>query len=256
MSCLWIHSSQINFHLSLFPGEWEISAFDGSLLGRGMSIQYTVRACDSGDQQVDRDGYEDDISDYIDQIDQQPRGRRPQNHTALVRVCKKLTDNNTQSVNTSSQTVGELRCRLRKVAATSQGGGNMVSEGDIPEDVLVGIERDGNGTEPGEKIGHRQRRQAEENSTDTSAEIKHREGNKIPSEHNKTKEELEDSNDILLSSKKLLTVEAVISEEKDENVSQNHIQSERERLTTGTSLDLALEYDDYSLEVLFFFLPF
>lgn len=293
----------INFHLSLLSGEWEISAFDGSLKSRGMSIRYTVRPCDSGDlQQVDRDGFDDDISDYIDQIDPQPRGRRAQNHTVLVRVCKKLTNNNTQSVNTSSQTAeGKLQCYLRKVAVTSQGGGNpnMLSEGEIPKDILEEIERDGKytvtqkGTEPGEKMGDRQRRQAEENwtdssevsedtgsgsgehdmenRTDTSAEIKPVERNEMPSEKNKTKEQLEQSNEILLNSrahlnKKFSTVVPVISEEMDENVSQNHIQSEPERLTADmdleynytasnntTSIDFALEYDDYSQEVLWVF---
>lgn len=268
-----------------------------------MNIRYTVHPCDNGDlQQVDRDGFEDDISDYIDQIDQQPRGRRPQNHTVLVRVCKKLTDNNTQSVNSSIQ-AAERQCHLRKVAVTSQSrrNPNMVSEGEIPTDILEEIERDGkytvaqNGTEPGEKPSDRQRRQAEENwtdsyeasegagsgrqrevenSTDTSAEVKPVERDEMPSEKNGTNEELKDSNEIYLNSEALLnqkfsTVEPVLSEEMDENLSQNHIQSEPERLRADmmdleynytasnntTSLDLALDYDDYS-EVSFFFLRY
>lgn len=273
----------IKSHLSLLSGEWEISAFDGSLKSRGMSIRYTVRPCDSGDlQQVERDGFEDDITDYIDQLDLSPRGLRPQNHAVLARVCKKLNASNSQSANTSCQAAkGQLTNHLRKV-----------SEGEIPKDVLEEIERDGkwtmaqNETEPGEKKGGRQRRQAEgnqtvisseasndagtgteievENRTDTSSEINSEERSEIPSEKNGTKEELEESNEILLNynallNRKFSTVEPVNSEEMDENLSLNHIQLERERLTAdmlddnnATSLDLALEYDDYSQEVLFF----
>uniref|UniRef100_A0A7N6FI65 F5/8 type C domain-containing protein n=1 Tax=Anabas testudineus TaxID=64144 RepID=A0A7N6FI65_ANATE len=275
-------------------GEWEISAFDGSRQSRGMSIQYTVRPCDNeNDSQVDRDGFEDDISDYIDQIDLQPRGSRPQNHTVLVRVCKKLTD----SVNTSSQSAGEqVTCRLRKVAVKSLRGGNpnIVSEEDIPRDILEDIERDGtwivaqNGTEPGGNTGDRTKRQAAEtgqnssevsedagtgsgseveNGTDTRAELMSKEGNEMAREKNGTKREPEESNEISLSSKaplnrKFSTVEPVYSEEMDENLSQNLIQSEPERLTADTmeleynytinnttNLDLALDYDDYSQEV-------
>ncbi|XP_070819516.1 coagulation factor VIII [Chaetodon trifascialis] len=163
-------------------GEWEISAFDGSLKSRGMSIYYTVRPCDNGELPlVDRNRDEDDISDYMDQIDFQPRTRRVQNHTMLVRVCK---NNSTQLANTSSQNVtddksegsgahGQSGCRLEKVAVTSlEGQEATVMEEEIPENILEEIEIDGegrvsqNGSEPGGEGVIRQRRQAEGNGTD------------------------------------------------------------------------------------------
>uniref|UniRef100_A0A3Q4GME5 Coagulation factor VIII-like n=1 Tax=Neolamprologus brichardi TaxID=32507 RepID=A0A3Q4GME5_NEOBR len=118
--------------------EWEISAFDSSLKNRGMSIRYTVRPCGNGDR-------EDELSDYIDKIDFQPRGLRPENHTVLVRVCKKArAQNNTQSLNTTAQTEGTgPRCRLRKVSMASLKGGKAPSESEIPLDVLKELDRDG-----------------------------------------------------------------------------------------------------------------
>lgn len=240
-------------------GEWEISAYDGSLKSRGMSVRYTVRQSEDGDR-VDRDGVEDDISDYVDQFDLQPRSRRPENCTTLVRLCKKLlANNNTQSVNTSSQNVtnGET--------VTSLDG-----DGGIPQDVLEELGRDGewtvsqNETEPGGEGGRgRQRRQAEgnwtdvdissgasedgltgleiggenvENRTDAGAEVKAEERSKMSSVNNETKGELEESNEILPNSNPQLTelvstVERSNSEEMDRNlIPLNHIQSEPERL--------------------------
>ncbi|XP_070770025.1 coagulation factor VIII [Enoplosus armatus] len=257
-------------------GEWEISAFDGSLKSRGMSIHYTVRPCDNGDLPlVDRDGYEDDISDYIDQIDLQPRGRRPQNRTILV--CKKaLANNNTQSVNTSSQNVtndktegGPSGCQLKKVTVTSleEGEPNMVPE--IPLDILEEIEKEEewmvsqNGTE--EERGGRQRRQAEgnwtdvdissgasedrgteieigeqtvENRTDTGAEGKAEERSEMSSVNNGTEGELEESNEILLNANPLLDKKVSTVEP---TVDQNHIQSEPEQLTVDL-LELKYNY--------------
>lgn len=301
----------INSSLCLFSGEWEISAFDGSLKSRGMSIHYTVRPCDNGDLPlVDRD--EDDISDYIDQLDLRPRGTRPQNRTMLVRVCKKLlTNNNTQSVNIFGQNVTDDKtegtgaerqsgCQLKIVTLTSQEGEEptMMSEGTIPPDILEEIEMgeertvSHNGTEDGGERGVRQRREAEvnwtdvdissgasedggagieiqeqavENMTDTGAEIKAEERNEMSSVNNGTKEDLEESNEILLNSNPLLnkktsTVEPTNSED------QNYIQSEPEKLKADlldlkynytadsnntTGIGLSVEYDDYNQEVLF-----
>lgn len=307
-----VHSSHINSRLSLLSGEWEISAFDGRLKSRGMSIRYSVRPCDNGDLLlVDHDRDEDDISDYIDLLE--PRSRRPQNRTVLVKVCTKpLANNSTQSGNSPRQNIpndkaegtgaaeGQSICQLKRVPVTSLGGEkpNKVSEGGIPQDILEELERDGewtvteNGTEPGEKRSVRQRRQAEgnwssgaledggiefggeavENRNNNGAEIKSEERRDMPHEMNRTKEEPEESNEILLNSDPLLTknistVEPSTSEEMDGNfVTQKHIQSERERLTVdlldleynynldnnnATEIDLSLEYDDYSQQVLF-----
>lgn len=164
-----------------FSGEWEISAFDGSLKSRGMSIYYSVRSCDNGDLPlVSHDRDEDDISDYIDQLDLLPRGTRPRNHTVIVRVCEKaLTNNNTQSVNTANQNVTDERgderqsgCKLKKVTLTSQGEPTLMPEERIPEDILEEIAKGEermaahNGTGYGEERVVRERRQAEGKETD------------------------------------------------------------------------------------------
>ncbi|XP_078117549.1 coagulation factor VIII [Sander vitreus] len=246
-------------------GEWEISAYDGSLKSRGMSIRYTVRQSDDGNR-VDHDGVEDDIADYIDQIDLQPRGRRPENRTQLVQVCKKnVANNNTQSVNTSSQNVTN-----GETGAEDQSACRLEAEEGIPQDILEDTERDGvstvsqNGTEPGGEGGGRQRRQAEgnwtnvyissgasedggtgievtkeamENRTDTGAEEKAEERSEMSSVNNGTKGELEKSNEILLNSnpqlkEKVSTVDLSYSGNMDQNlVKQNHIQPQPERLT-------------------------
>ncbi|XP_042275527.1 coagulation factor VIII [Thunnus maccoyii] len=263
-------------------GEWEISAFDGSLKSRGMSIHYTVRPCNNGDL-VDHDGDEDDFF-YIDQIN--PRSSRPQNGTVMVRVCKKPLANDTQSAVTTGQNItvdGDLACELKKVTRVTEGG--------IPQDILEELER---GTEHGGEGGNRRRRQAEgnwrdgdissgatedgetgievegegmENRTNTGAEVQAEEGSETSGEKNGTKEELKDSNEILLDGNPLLntkvsTVEGRDSKEMDRNlVPQNHIQTKPERQTVdllgldytytadndnATQTYLSLEYDDYS----------
>ncbi len=278
-------------------GEWEISAFDGSLKSRGMSIRYTVRPCDNGDLPlVDRNDDEDDISDYFDELYLQPRSRRTQNRTVL---CRKLLANHTQSVNTSSQNVTDDKIEV--TGAEQQSGCQQMLEGGIPEDILEEIEMDEeqtasqNMTEPEREGAVRQRRHAEgsgtdvdknsgasedkgtgieieeqaaENRNDTDAEIKTEGRSGMSSVKNETEGELEESNEILqpnsnpLFSKKISSAEPNISEEVD----RNYIQSEPERLRVDQldleynntadnnntrRVDLSLEYDDYSQEVLF-----
>lgn len=158
----------------LSPGEWEISAFDGSLKSRGMSIQYTVRSCDHGDNDlVDHERDADDISDYIDQLELGPRGIRPQNNTVLVRVCKRpLAPNDTQSLNTSdanwasnstnvTETDRQSRCQLKRVTLKTQDRNN--TDGVIPQDVLEGLEIDKELVSLNATI--RQRRQVDDNRT-------------------------------------------------------------------------------------------
>lgn len=137
-----------------------------------MSIRYTVRPCSNGDL-VDHDA-DEDLSDYIDKIEIMPRGFRHENHTVLVRVCKKLrAQNNTQPLNVTAQTEGtRRRCQLRKMNIGLLKGGKARSEGDIPLDVLNEIDGDGartaseNQTGHGESRGSRRRRQANGNGTD------------------------------------------------------------------------------------------
>lgn len=118
-----------------------------------MSIQYTVRPCDHGDNDlVDHERDVDDISDYIDQLELGPRGIRPQNNTVLIRVCKRpLAPNDTRSLNTSeangagnstnvTETDRQLRCQLKRVTLKTQERQN--TDGLIPQDVLEGLEID------------------------------------------------------------------------------------------------------------------
>lgn len=184
---LFQHQGLYHSVLTLFPmtgvtipmepevmGEWEVSAFDGSLKSRGMSIQYTVRSCDHGDNGlVDHERDIDDISDYIDQLELGPRGMRPQNNTVLVRVCNKpLAPNDTQSLNASdangagnrthaTEADRRSRCQLKRVTLKPQEKQN--TEGVIPQDVLEGLDID-------KELGSynattRQRRQVEGNGT-------------------------------------------------------------------------------------------
>lgn len=289
----WMFYFVSHTHSSPLVGEWEISAFDSSLKNRGMSIRYTVRPCGNGDR-------EDELSDYIDKIDFQPRGLRPENHTVLVRVCKKArAQNSTQSLNTTAQTEGTgPRCHLRKVSLASLKGGKAPSESEIPLDVLKELDRDGeraaseNQTEHGERW--RQRRQANrnetdedissedlmdeeitmeivgevvENMTDIDAKAKAEESREMQSEKNDTVVEFEESNEIILDHKPLLSTkvsaaELQNSEDMDKNlVPQNHIRIQPERLihdlpdvevnytAANTMIDLSFEYDDYSYEV-------
>ncbi|XP_038555621.1 coagulation factor VIII isoform X3 [Micropterus salmoides] len=269
-------------------GEWEISAFDGSLKSRGMSISYSVRPCDVGDLPlVDHDGDQEDIFDYLDQIDLQPRGRRLQNHTVLVKVCKKqVTNNNTQSVKTSGQNVtndktegtgaeGESGCKIKKVKVTSLEGGG----GEIPLDVLEKIERGGewtvsqNGTEPGGERSGRQRRQAEGNWTDvdissgasedrgTGIEIReetmenrNHTGAEGKAEERSEMSSVNNGTEGELNERNEILLKGNPQLDKKvstvEVIDQNHIQSEPERLTVEL---LELEYNnttgtDLSLE--------
>nr|XP_020451699.1 coagulation factor VIII-like [Monopterus albus] len=256
-------------------GEWEISAFDSSLKSRGMSIRYSVISCGSGDL-VDKNRFVENIC-YTDQIHLQPRGSGPQNRTALV--------TSTQSVNISGHNVTNDKSGPVEEQSTSLGGRkpSMVSEGDIPKDILEELDRGSNWTmaqnkiEHREKRGVRQRRQAGGNwtdissgaskdggngtenagetaeiRTDTGAAIKSEERSEVPSEKNGMEEELEGSNEILLSRNP--TVEPSMSH----NLPQNHIQAEPEQLTAdlleynynnATRIGLSVEYDDYTQEV-------
>ncbi|XP_060935114.1 coagulation factor VIII [Limanda limanda] len=244
-------------------GEWEISAFDGSLKSRGMSISYSVLPCNSGGLHVDHDEDAEDISDYIDQFSLLPRGSRPENHTVLVKVCKKpLDDNSTQSGNSTGQNVTHTKeqaiCHLKRVSVTSARGQktDKVSEGGIPLDILEELERDEewtvtNQTGTGKTGGGRQRRQAEGNwtdgdvssgasedggadleidggivgnITDTVAEVTSQGRSDMPSEEIGPKEELEESNEISLKSTPLLTKKvAALEPSTSEEMDKNFV---------------------------------
>lgn len=277
MSNLWLLFEHIVWQ-SMLVGEWEIGAFDGSLKSRGMSIRYTVLTCEREDLLVDREIDEDDISDYIDTLGLGPRGMRPQSGTVLVRVCKKVPVNNsTQSVNASAlNATDDRRCYLKEVTFTPPGreDANVTSGEGIPEDILEELEIDGQVTEAlngtGGERAVRRRRQAEDNRTHSGEEGRE-EGVEIQkqtvgngtnttftAEKNRTKEELEEGNEMSLSgpparNKVASTVEPVTSEE----MVQNYISSEAEKLKPHqeqsrnlTGNKLSVEYDDYNQEVL------
>ncbi|XP_056130919.1 coagulation factor VIII isoform X3 [Lampris incognitus] len=179
-------------------GEWEISAFDGSLRSRGMTIHYSVRPCDNGDLfLVDSEVDDGGLADYLDQIVPiAPRGRRPQNRTASVRLCKKppTKQNATETANITGSfandvTAGsgtaerELECEVEEVAGTSSSHGDKVStfsSGQIPLDILDELDRnDGertssvvqDGVEPGGQGGGRRKRQVDDDSVDRDEEV-------------------------------------------------------------------------------------
>lgn len=274
---LWL-SFEHTVWQSVFTGEWEISAFDGSMKSRGMSLQYTVLTCEREDLLVDREIDEDDISDYIDSLGLGPRGLRPQNGTVLLRVCKKVPVNNsTQPVNASAlNATEERRCYLKKVPFTPPGreDANVTSGERIPEDILEEIDIDGEMTEAPNGTGGeravRQRRQAEKNGTHSGEEGRE-DGMEIPeqtvgngtnttftAEKNRTEEEPEEGNEISLSStparnQVTSTVQPVTSEE----MVPNYIPSVAEKLKPVqqqshnlTGNELSIEYDDYTQEVL------
>lgn len=263
-----------------------------------MSIQYTVRSCDHGDNDlVDHERDTEDISDYIDQLDMElgPRGFRPQNRTVLVRVCKRLSSlNETRFLNASDANGGNstnvtetnrlLRCRLKTVTVKTQEKHN--SDDVIPLDILEGLDSDK------ELVSHnattRQRRQLEETSGEISSEtseddvaetviweqvIESRDDitegvNQKVSGNNGFAEEFDDYTGIVLNR----------DAQSDINPSSglllnssnpNYVQSEPERLrlfeleieknnasdgnyTAG--IQMSVEYDDYSEEVMIFFL--
>ncbi|MED6287812.1 hypothetical protein CHARACLAT_020028 [Characodon lateralis] len=204
-----------------------------------MSIRYTVRACNDGEFSLVDHNVDEDISDYYDNIFQQPRGLRPQNGTMLVRVCKKPVANNT----TLSKDMGPL-CELRRMSVASVRRKQVPEDAGIPEDVLEKVERDGdwraaeNPTEAQENRGGRQKREAGGNWTG--------------------------SNDISLtaeeSARQKVQSEDLISPEED--MGENYIYSESEGLsdelldleynvTDGntTQVNLSFDYDDYNSEV-------
>ncbi len=246
-------------HLS---GEWEISAFDGSLKSRGMSIKYTVRQCDNGDLPlVDRDGDEDDISDYLDNMDLLPRGRRPQNPRALVHICKKPLANDTQSVNSSGQNVTD-----EVTGAEPQSGCLPKEDEGIPLDILEEMDIDGeltgsqNDTEPEEERGVRQRRHAESNKTDVDISSGASEDMWTGMEMEGQVVENRNDTSAEVQAEEMSNALSVNNGTKEET-NHNFIQSERERLTADLhdaddnnntrGIGLSLEYDDYNQEVLY-----
>ncbi|KAJ3587510.1 hypothetical protein NHX12_011107 [Muraenolepis orangiensis] len=118
-------------------GEWEISAFDGNLKSRGMSVRYTVKPCDNNPLAESED---DLLTDYIDNLSVGPRALRPRNPPATEGPSTPdpnatrptdLADHHT----TNEITPGE------NTTGTSAEGDNLADAG-IPREVLEELERD------------------------------------------------------------------------------------------------------------------
>ncbi|XP_011478321.4 coagulation factor VIII [Oryzias latipes] len=125
-------------------GEWEISAFDSSLKNKGMSIRYTVRPCNNGDVPLVDHNRDEDISAYLDKILPLPRGVRPQNDTALIRLCKRPLANNKSNPSNVNQTEDtSASCELRRVPVALLEKIKSHEEEGIPEDILGNIDREG-----------------------------------------------------------------------------------------------------------------
>ncbi|CAN9515036.1 unnamed protein product [Ophioblennius macclurei] len=242
-------------------GEWEISAFDSSLRNRGMSIRYTVRPCNNGELPlVDHDENED-ISDYLDEIEYQARGFGPRNRTVLVKVCKKVVGNNiTRSVNASGHNVtvdqsefSGTACQLKRVVVPTVPS----SDEEIPLDILEELESDeerrspqnqseaeehnsvrqkrhagGNWTEEemmsgafeGEETSVKIQEDVPTNLTDAGVGLKVEEQHELQREKNETSGERGESNEILLN-RESQKVENISSFEmtKSEDVHENSV---------------------------------
>ncbi|XP_038142468.1 coagulation factor VIII [Cyprinodon tularosa] len=222
-------------------GEWEISAFDSNLRSRGMSIRYTVRPCnDVTYSLVDNDLTYEDISEYVDRIDQ-PRGLRPENGTVLVRECRNSAVNNTSDQNVTLVRDKEALCKLRRVPVASVKREQVSTDEGIPEDILAKVERDGswkapeNQNQAKDNRGGRQKREAGGNWTqnnDISLNAKASTGEKIPPGNTISPKEDMSENYIYSDSESLL----------DDMLDVDY------NLTDGntTEVNLSLDYDDYN----------
>uniref|UniRef100_A0A8C8DX86 Coagulation factor VIII, procoagulant component n=1 Tax=Oryzias sinensis TaxID=183150 RepID=A0A8C8DX86_9TELE len=126
-------------------GEWEISAFDSSLKNKGMSIRYTVRyTCNNRDVPLVDHNKDEDITEYLDEILPLPRGVRPQNDTALIRLCKRpLANNQSNALNVNQTEDISASCELRRVPVALLEKIKSREEEGIPEDILGNIDREG-----------------------------------------------------------------------------------------------------------------
>nr|XP_061793417.1 coagulation factor VIII-like [Nerophis lumbriciformis] len=246
-------------------GEWEISAFDGSLKSRGMSTSYTVCPCGFGNPYVDQD---EDIDGLADCVGLLPKSKRPHNKKNMVWVCKNNTESQYDTGDNIEWTVkGDQICQMRRLTVESLDGENSTSEleGGIPLDVLNELERNGewiedvNGTE--HNRNGRQRRWVEgngtqghfssagpgndklkgqfgektpKNGTDTSVEKKTDQKNVMPLEINATRVE---SNEIIPDRNPSFK-EKLLSEsdslEMDKNFRESHISNDSEDQTVDS----------------------
>jgi len=131
-------------------GEWEISAFDGNLKSRGMSVRYTVKPCDTNPL-VDE---EDDLTAFIDNVmSMGPRAAGPHNLTAADgyrNINSPLTPDPNVTTRPSPDpadhdSANEIMPGSRQAenaTVTLVARDNSLLEGGIPQEVLDALERD------------------------------------------------------------------------------------------------------------------
>ncbi|KAM9795311.1 coagulation factor VIII [Neosynchiropus ocellatus] len=186
-------------------GEWEISAFDGSLRNQGMSVYYSVRACDNREFPiVDHDDIQEDISDYMDLIDLQPRGSKPQKLKMMMQLCKKVLGDRNATTGITS----------REENVPDAGNQTTVSEELIPLDVLEELETE-------EKMDSR-------NETEFDGRVRQRRG----AEGNWTDGEHEENTIVQNQGKVLENRTDGVSE--DENIDENKFAENNEIIPEGT----------------------
>ncbi|KAM3867146.1 coagulation factor VIII [Diretmus argenteus] len=226
------------------------------------------------------------------------------NHNATRSVNTTNTNVTNNATAGAGGAEGASVCEERNVTVTSLEGdsANTVSGGEIPANILEELERDGewtatvaqDGAQPGGRDGGRQRRQAEGelkdgavdagatedggsgmgiggeavgNGTSTGANVKTEVRGEVVSETNGTKEEPEESNDILPNSDPLLnkkdsTLQPTDLQKPDQNQEPgNEIPYKPEPRAAGpldpdytndnktaARISLSLDYDDYNQE--------
>ncbi|XDV37758.1 hypothetical protein PO909_007314 [Leuciscus waleckii] len=187
-------------------GEWEVSAFDPSLKERGMSVRYTVVNCERVLPLVDKDDYDDDFIEFIEQNFPIPRGTMDKNRTIAIRVCRNrtVTESATGRVNMSRAPDNERQnrtrvCEIRYVPVKREKDLEALSQGGIPQDILDQLEEEmgGNSLERQKRSHHKSYRSRPElpNKIDPKAILSSSENREltaeqhvanIQSDHNKT----------------------------------------------------------------------
>lgn len=120
----------------LFEGEWEISAFDPVLKMRGMSVRYSVFNCERVLPLADNEDYEYDFEDYVERKFPAPRGFGEKNRTVAVRVCKKVSGDETRNDSRPEEMRNKVVCKTKLIPVEETKDLTRLSPGGIPQDVL------------------------------------------------------------------------------------------------------------------------
>ncbi|XP_062875113.1 coagulation factor VIII isoform X1 [Trichomycterus rosablanca] len=184
-------------------GEWEISAFDPVLKTRGMSMRYSVFNCERVLPLADNEDYEYDFDDYVERNFPGPRGFGEKNRTVAVRVCKKLTSNETRSDQEGQR--NRVVCKRKLVPVEEVKDLTSLSQGGIPQDVLD---------------------QLDEEITQNSLSRQKRHVDNSTWEQNSGQSDLESTNETSSGTDEVLV--------EDENLISSNVKAERNRDADGT----------------------